>query len=380
LIKVANIIEEGKVGGPQIRIVGMANAMAGNVETTVIMPEHNSATFQQICNDNNVKYKTLPLTRLTREKLVAVRYIIFSVFEIIRLCIYFRKEKFDIIHVSGGSWQYKGIIAGKISGIKVLWHINDTYAHPFLRKLFSKISYLSDGFVYASNRSLEYYRDVVPEYKKSFIVPAPVDTEKFKPKLYYPGYEELIIGFENKFVIGMVANINPIKGIENFLKLANFINSNSINIHFVIVGTVYENQKKYYEKLQCLCSDLDIDNISFVQNCNDVRPILNRMDVYVCSSLSESSPISVWEAISMGKPVVSTDVGDVPFYVKNGINGYVESTENIEVFAKRILSFKNDLRKLEEYGNNSRMIAIKHLDISNSSYKQIKAYYNLHVN
>ena len=81
----------------------------------------------------------------------------------------------------------------------------------------------------------------------------------------------------------------------------------------------------------------------------------------------------------MGKPVVSTDVGDVPFYVKNGINGYVESTENIEVFAKRILSFKNDLRKLEEYGNNSRMIAIKHLDISNSSNKQIKAYYNLHV-
>lgn len=378
MIRVANIIEEGKIGGPQIRIVNMANAMADNIETTVIMPKQNSAKFQQICNDNNVKYKVFPLTRLTREKVVAIKYIIFSVFETIKLCIYFRKEKFDIIHVSGGSWQYKGVIAGKISGIKVLWHINDTYAHPLFRKLFSKISYLSDGFVYASNRSLEYYRDVVPEDKKSFIVPAPVDTEKFKPKKYYPGYEELIIGLKNKFVIGMVANINPIKGIENFLKLANFINSNSINCHFIIVGTVYENQKKYYKNLQRSCSDLDIDNISFVQNCNDVRPILNRMDVYVCSSLSESSPISVWEAISMAKPVVSTDVGDVALYVKNGINGYVESIENIEVFAKRILSFKIERRKLEEYRNNSRMIAIKHLDISNCSNKQIKAYHNLY--
>ena len=379
MIRVANIIEEGKIGGPQIRIVNMANAMAGNVDTTVIMPEHNSATFQKICNDNNVKYKAFPLTRLTREKLVAVRYIIFSVFEIIKLCIYFRKEKFDIIHVSGGSWQYKGVIAGKMSGTKVLWHINDTYAHPFFRKLFSKISYLTDGFVYASNRSLDYYREIVPRHKRSFIIPAPVDTEKFKPKIHYPGYEELIISLENKFVIGMVANINPIKGIENFLRLANYINSNSKGCHFVIVGTVYKNQKKYYDKLQRLCSDLDIDNISFVQNCNDVRSILNKVDVYVCSSHSESSPISVWEAISMGKPVVSTDVGDVSLYVKNDINGYIESTENIKVFSMRILSFKNNRRKLEDYGNNSRMIAIKHLDISNSSNKQINAYHSMYV-
>ena len=59
-----------------------------------------------------------------------------------------------------------------------------------------------------------------------------------------------------------------------------------------------------------------------------MRPLLKRFDVYVCSSKAESSPISVWEAMSMAKPIVSTSVGDVPLYVQNEHNGYIVEIEN----------------------------------------------------
>ena len=48
-------------------------------------------------------------------------------------------------------------------------------------------------------------------------------------------------------------------------------------------------------------------NIYFINSRRDVRPLLKRFDIYVCSSDNEASPLSVWEAMSMKKPIVSTD-------------------------------------------------------------------------
>lgn len=46
-MRIANIVEEGKVGGPQVRIVMVAYALKERVETTVIMPVENSEVFRQ---------------------------------------------------------------------------------------------------------------------------------------------------------------------------------------------------------------------------------------------------------------------------------------------------------------------------------------------
>ena len=50
----------------------------------------------------------------------------------------------------------------------------------------------------------------------------------------------------------------------------------------------------------------------FISRC--IRSLLNQSDIYVCSSNYESSPVSIWEAMSMELPIVSTDVGDLSKY------------------------------------------------------------------
>ena len=42
-MKIANIIEEGKVGGPQVRMVRVAAALSGQADTTIIMPHYPSS-------------------------------------------------------------------------------------------------------------------------------------------------------------------------------------------------------------------------------------------------------------------------------------------------------------------------------------------------
>jgi glycosyltransferase involved in cell wall biosynthesis len=376
LIRIANIIEEGKVGGPQVRIVNIANFIQNKATTVVIMPKSNSREFQILCGKNQIKFKTLPISRITKEWRVVLKYLFFSFFEVIRIAFYLRKNNFDIVHVSGGSWQYKGVIAGKIAGVKVIWHLNDTYTPFLLRKAFSLISVFSDGFIFASEASKSYYKGLIKAKKEGYIIPSGVDTKKFSPNAKYKGDELIISQMSGKFVIGMIANINPVKGIENFVRVAKVVNAKVNNCQFVVIGKIYENQENYYKKVKLLSNSLRVDNISFVNEKKDVRPLLNRFDVYLCTSKYESSPISVWEAMSMGKPIVSTDVGDVSIYVKSNINGYVEKGNIIEALAKRLIYLNTNRDICYKFGNESRAIAKNNLDLSFSADKHIVAYMN----
>ena len=54
-IRVANVIEEAKLGGPQVRIVRIAENLSEQVETTVIMPRSNSRDFKALLRKKNIR-------------------------------------------------------------------------------------------------------------------------------------------------------------------------------------------------------------------------------------------------------------------------------------------------------------------------------------
>jgi glycosyltransferase involved in cell wall biosynthesis len=373
-IRIANIIEEGKLGGPQLRIIQVAAALRPRFETTVIMPRENSELFREKCDVLGIPYKTLWMSRLTKEFKVAFRYLLFSVFEIAQLVRYFRQEKFDLVHVSGGSWQYKGLIAGKLSGTKVVWHLNDTYMPWVIRKLFGLLSFLADGYIYSSNATKEYYDSYVKKEKPGFVILPPVDTTHFNPSQQYEGDEGLVEKWEGMVVVGTIANINPLKGFDVFIRVAGALNRKFDNVHFVVVGHVYKRQHNYFHSLQKMCEQLSVSNLDFVGGRKDVRPILKRFDVFACSSPAESGPMTLFEAMAMRKPVVSTNVGDVGHYVSNGHNGYIVDVGDWETFEECLAKLVADKKNRLEFGQRSGQIAVEKLDIANSVSLHLMAY------
>lgn len=378
LIRVANIVEEGKLGGPQIRIVVAAAAMMRNVETTVIMPNENSEAFRKRCDDEGIRYKAMPISRITTEWRVALRYVFFFIIEIARIVRFLKKEKFDLIHVSGGSWQYKGVIAGKIAGIKVLWHLNDTSMPKLFRYLFSVISRLADGFIFASERSKHYYGSLITSEKPTYVIPAPVDTSVFSPAATsYQG--KLVEQLSGKVVIGTVANVNPVKGLETLIQAASLVNETSRDVCFIVIGAVYKNQQRYYNKLQEMCTELSVDNVKFLGAQSNVKEFLKLIDIYLCSSVAESSPIAVWEAMAMGKPIVSTDVGDVPRYINNNMNGFVVDVGDSKSMADHLSKYVSNKKLRKMHGDKSRDIAVKKLDVKLCAARHVDAYSDINL-
>jgi glycosyltransferase involved in cell wall biosynthesis len=376
-VRVANIIEEGKLGGPQVRMVMVAEAIRSNIETIVVMPSRNSEVFQEKCEQSRVCYKKIKLSRITKQFSDALRYLIFSFFEILALAKYFKSENIQLVHVSGGSWQFKGVIAGKLAGKKILWHVNDTSMPWFILRIFKIVSRLADGIIYASLRSRDYYKPNMSGLKPEFVIPAPVNTEKFDPYSSYYGDEELLETLKDKIVVATIANINPTKGLEVLIRASAEVNTKLDNVVYLIIGSVYANQQSYYKELQQLLIKYKIDNVLFVGAKLDVRPILKRIDVYVCSSHAESSPLSVWEAMSMGKPIVSTDVGDVPVYIKDGFNGFVVDVDDSDSLAEKLAILISNPDKALLFGKRSREKVENELDIKICAQRHIDAYLSI---
>jgi glycosyltransferase involved in cell wall biosynthesis len=374
VISVAYILEEGRLGGPQIYIHRLNKALHRSVKAIIIIPDEDSEEFQQLCEKSGIQYKTFWMSRITKEWKVALRYIIFFPLEVVWLALYFRREKFTLIYVGGGSWQYKGVFAGKLAGIKVLWHLNDTLIPLIFRTLFSLLSKYADGFVFASERSRQYYGSLIKQIKPEFVIPAPVDTAAFDQVQQYKGDEVLLESWQGKIVIGVVANINPVKGLETLIRVASILNQQFDNLVFAVVGPVFTSQKRYFKQLQNLCRDQLVNNIDFVGGRSEIRPLLNRFNIYACCSRAESSPIAVWEAMSMGKAIVSTDVGDIPLYVRHNHNGFIVKVGDFKKMSDYIsVLIQDELLRLK-IGGISRNIAVNQLDSSFCAIRHIEAF------
>jgi glycosyltransferase involved in cell wall biosynthesis len=311
---------------------------------------------------------------LTRNKIDLCKYFLFFIYEIILLYSFFKKERFDIIHCSGGSWQYKGLIAGKLAGAKTLWHLNDTGMPPvilfFLKILATRFA---DGFIAAGQRVKDFYTPHIGSSDKPiFEIQAPVATANFDSQ--HVKADKAVNSKEGIKIIS-VGNLNPLKGYEYFIEMAERLNQIHKNLHFFIVGPDFESQRIYVNRLYNLKRQFNLNNLNFYGACHDVRQVLKPADIYVCSSITEASPISVWEAMSMGKAIVSSNVGDVPRFIKDNKNGFIVPCRDSQALAAKVdtLITAPELRK--NFGKRARQTAKQFLDISVIVQNHLNAYH-----
>ena len=174
-----------------------------------------------------------------------------------------------------------------------------------------------------------------------------VDVTKYRPATPMEKTEQKRkLGIEpSAAVIGVVANLKPVKGLGDFIRAAALVSRAHEKAHFVIVGEGPEE-----DKLRHLAAELRVvDKILFAGQRDDVRPFLGAFDIAVLCSLSEGFSNAVLEYMAAGLPVVATRVGGNQEQVRDGETGFLVPPGDGESLAKGLL------RLIQEDGLRVRM-------------------------
>ncbi|MBI5357017.1 glycosyltransferase family 4 protein [Candidatus Collierbacteria bacterium] len=231
---------------------------------------------------------------------------------------HFFRQKFDLIHAHSIPAMVSGKILSLILGIPVVVTVHGYNEKHWMEKLvLTKIKY--DAQITVARNFLQ-----IPNVNKHVVyIPNGVDLGKYKKvqkstKKYKKGRVVLFVGRKN----------DPVKG-------------------FSILLQALELVKKEIPEVKLLVAGGDLPQETVLQ-------MYWEANLFVLPSLSEGFPLTLLEAWASKLPVLVTRVGELPYLVKDEINGYLVDPGSARQLALAVIeALRNkNLAKLGESGYN----------------------------
>jgi glycosyltransferase involved in cell wall biosynthesis len=153
-------------------------------------------------------------------------------------------------------------------------------------------------------------------------------------------------------VIGIVANLRPIKRIDTLLTAFALVRTKYSNARLVIVGdTSSEQARSTREQLHALARELRItDAVVFTGSVSNARALIQKFSVAVLCSESEGMSNALIEYMRMRRPIVCTNTGGNPELVQHGHNGFLFPVGDAHALAKHLLALLGDRALARQFG------------------------------
>lgn len=121
---------------------------------------------------------------------------------------------------------------------------------------------------------------------------------------------------------------------------------------------------KLQPKLEGMAESLGVsDKVSFIGFRNDVRSILDHIDVLVLPSRCEGFGYALAEAMAVGKPVVATDVSSIPEIVADGRSGLLVPPCDSRALGEAIVKVLSGPECAQRMGEEGHRIVRKRFSI-----------------
>jgi colanic acid/amylovoran biosynthesis glycosyltransferase len=182
-----------------------------------------------------------------------------------------------------------------------------------------------------------------------------VDTDRFTPP---PGHE----GKAGRLDIVTVARLNVTKGHVYALEAVKQCRDAGIDVRYAIAG-----EGPYRELVEKKIAELNLGaHVQMLGSLgeNQVLELLRKSDAFVLSSegLGEAAPVSVMEAMAIGKPVVCSRIGGTGDMIHDGVDGLLIEQKDVPGFAAAFTSLARDPSLRVRLGEAARKQALEAFD------------------
>ena len=170
------------------------------------------------------------------------------------------------------------------------------------------------------------------------IIPNGIDTSYYSPNSHARLLMRHELHYDEKdFVVLFSGRLDPVKNFELLLDIFEYCHKADRAVKLLIVGDGPERKK-----IEQICKKKNIHaGIVMVGQRSDVLPYLRTADVFLLTSLTEQMPLTILEAMSVGLPVIASDVGEIRTIIDDGKDGFLRNIhDGCEGFATALLKLK----------------------------------------
>lgn len=169
-----------------------------------------------------------------------------------------------------------------------------------------------------------------------------VDLVRFSPRDSYEAHEP--------FTCIHIGRFSEQKNHDAMLMAMKVLSEKKESVRFIFLG-----QGELLDRVKKQAEDNGIeDRIEFAGISGDIRPWMDKADVFMLPSRWEGMPITLIEAMAQGMPIVASKVGGVPDMIEQGVHGLLIKPDGKEL-AEAILRLKEDGDLRSQLGQMARI-------------------------
>jgi glycosyltransferase involved in cell wall biosynthesis len=268
----------------------------------------------------------------------------------------------DVIHLmanSGWSWQLYAapvIWLGWLRKTPVIVNYRGGEAREYLT---ASIPWVRPSLIKASSLVMPsgFLQQVFSEFGlSSSIIPNIIDLDIFYPA---PGLTPT-----EMFTVVITRNLEPIYGLETAIRALALAHEEIPDIQLKIAGSGPQHQE-----LEQLADVLKLGNsVTFLGRLerDAIVDLYHSADAMLNPARVDNMPNSVLEAMACALPVISTNVGGVPFIVEHGRTALLVASDDEVAMALAILSLCKDKALQASLAENGRV------EVQKYSWPEIK--------
>ncbi|MGD1004248.1 MAG: glycosyltransferase family 4 protein [Methanoregulaceae archaeon] len=224
---------------------------------------------------------------------------------------------------------------------------NNLFIWYYTKKVLDSVDLIYTVSQDIKNRIIDDFR--IPKEKVKYF-PFGIDTSLFSPAL---DKKQL-----NRTSVEIFSNRGffPVYDSETLVRGFALAYQNDRRLHLILKGEGAEEQK-----IRNLVVSLGIsDKVTFREK-TDYRDVPNdyrNVDIFITTSLSDGTPVSILEAMSSGLPCIATNVGGIPEWIDHQNTGILIPPRSPEMVADAILNLANDPALRNKLGSAARAVII----------------------